>query len=518
MSTIVQKEPVQSTDLTADDDLPEGWTSATIGEITETVPNLKPQAMPDRMFGYVDISSICNQTYRIIDVKHFKGKDAPSRARRPITLGDVLFSNVRTYLRNIALVRDNLDAQLCSTGFTVLRSNGVVQSDVLFYQVLTDRFIDVVTPQQTGSQYPATSDRVVMSSEIPVPPLPEQKRIVAKIEELLAQVNAIRARLAKVAQILKRFRQSVLAAACSGRLTEVWRGLHPDIEPAAALIRGIHQSHEETKFGHGGKAAEPTENVHNLTQDELPDTWAVEELKFLCEPGRPITYGILKPGPNLPDGVAYVRVADFPNDRLNVGGVRKTSAKIAQEYRRSALRSGDILLSIRGTVGRVCRVPDELAGANITQDTARITVHPTVSANFIELYLRCPGVQGRLEDAMKGVAVRGVNIGDVRALQIAVPPMPEQDEIVRRVEALFKLADIIEKRIEAATKRADKLTQAILAKAFRGELVPTEAELARREGREYEAATELLTRIRVQRETSPQTMNGTRARRKRVTQ
>jgi type I restriction enzyme S subunit len=80
-------------------------------------------------------------------------------------------------------------------------------------------------------------------------------------------------------------------------------------------------------------------------------------------------------------------------------------------------------------------------------------------------------------------------------LVLAVPPALEQREIIRRVEALFKLADAIEKRVAAATARAEKLTQAILAKAFRGELVPTEAELARREGRSYESASALLARI-----------------------
>jgi type I restriction enzyme S subunit len=96
---------------------------------------------------------------------------------------------------------------------------------------------------------------------------------------------------------------------------------------------------------------------------------------------------------------------------------------------------------------------------------------------------------------MKGVAVRGVNIGDVRVLQIAVPPIAEQEEIARRVEGLMRLANAIEKRVGAATMRAEKLGLTILAKAFRGELVPTEAELARREGREYEPASVLLDRI-----------------------
>jgi type I restriction enzyme, S subunit len=100
---------------------------------------------------------------------------------------------------------------------------------------------------------------------------------------------------------------------------------------------------------------------------------------------------------------------------------------------------------------------------------------------------------------MKGVAVRGVNIGDVRVLQVALPPRAEQAEVVRRVDALFALADTIEGRVAAAIFRADKLTQSILAKAFRGELLPTEAELARRENREYEPASVLLERIKAER-------------------
>jgi hypothetical protein len=83
---------------------------------------------------------------------------------------------------------------------------------------------------------------------------------------------------------------------------------------------------------------------------------------------------------------------------------------------------------------------------------------------------------------------------------VSLPPLEEQEEIVRRVEALFKLADAVEKRVPAARLRADKLTRSILAKAFRGDLVPTEAELARREGRSYEPASVLLERIRAERE------------------
>src|SRR5207245_3192120 len=113
--------------------LSEGWAWVTLQEVTDDVPNVNPDSAPDRDFGYIDISSICNETYRIIDPKRFKGRDAPSRARRPIQAGDVLFSNVRTYLRNVALVPSNLGAQLCSTGFTVLRANSAIDPRLLFY-------------------------------------------------------------------------------------------------------------------------------------------------------------------------------------------------------------------------------------------------------------------------------------------------------------------------------------------------------------------------------------------------
>src|SRR4051794_33267373 len=101
------------------EDLPEGWTSALIGDVTVDIPSIKPEDDPEREFHYVDISAICNRTFRITETRSFLGKDAPSRARRPIRPGDVLFSNVRTYLRNIAKVETDLKADVCSTGFTV---------------------------------------------------------------------------------------------------------------------------------------------------------------------------------------------------------------------------------------------------------------------------------------------------------------------------------------------------------------------------------------------------------------
>ena len=138
-------------------------------------------------------------------------------------------------------------------------------------------------------------------------------------------------------------------------------------------------------------------------------------LRDLVLPERPITYGILKPGPELEEGVSYVRVADFPNDRLNLSTIRKTLPKIDEEFKRSRLKGGDLLLSIRGTVGRLVVIPEELDGANITQDSARLSIQPLVNRDYVLWFLRSELAQTCMKGAVKGVAVRGINIGDVRS-------------------------------------------------------------------------------------------------------
>jgi type I restriction enzyme S subunit len=131
----------------------------------------------------------------------------------------------------------------------------------------------------------------------------------------------------------------------------------------------------------------------------------------------------------------------------------------------------------------------------------------------LNIYWNSPIGIGRVKDlAVTTAGLYSLSTKKVAALPAPIAPLEEQQEIVRRVEALFKLADKIEERVAAATKRADKLTQSILAKAFRGDLVPTEAELARKENRIYEPASALLERIKSELEKSAASNNGPKRR------
>jgi len=135
-------------------------------------------------------------------------------------------------------------------------------------------------------------------------------------------------------------------------------------------------------------------------------------------------------------------------------------------------------------------------GATNQQINSVTTDGKFISPYWLYFTFTSPWVQEQIKLRASETTLPILNKGRFEKLPLPVPPLPEQHEIVRRVEGLFNLADSIEKRVAAATKRAEKLTQTILAKAFRGELVPTEAEIARREGRSYEPASVLLERIK----------------------
>ncbi len=454
----------------AETDLPPGWTKVALGTVSGEPDQHVPAA--DETFSYIDIGSIDRAAKVIRAPQRMLGKDAPSRARKKVAAGDTLVSMTRPNLNAVALVPDALDAQIASTGFDVLRPAPGIDPRWLAYLVRTEEFVRAMSDVVQGALYPAVRTKDVRGFVAPLAPAPEQTRIADKLDVLLKRVDACRERLDRVPGILKRFRQSVLAAATSGELTREWREDHATLVDAHALSSELETAHAEAGGHKAGNAAQPTEDVHDLSAEMFPFGWSLLTLRDLVRPDRPITYGILKPGPELDDGVPYVRVADFPNDRLNLATVRRTSPAMDEEFKRSRLQSGDLLLSIRGTVGRLVVVPPELERANITQDTARISLQPGLNPSFVLWTLRSELVQQRMRRAVKGVAVRGINIGDVRALQVPLPSRAEQDEIVRRVEKLLSQCEEMESQVERARKHVGRLTPIMLTKAFLGQLVP----------------------------------------------
>lgn len=416
-------------------DLPDGWTFVPLNEATEDVASLNPALTPDSEFRYVDIGSISNRSFTIVEPKRFMGRDAPSRARRPIRQGDVLFSNVRTYLRNIAQVTPPAEANIASTGITVLRPNGRLNSRFLFHYVTSDAFIEAVTPHQTGSNYPATSDRVVRSMMIPLPPLDEQQRIAARLDDLLERVAATRERLDRIPTTLRRFRQSVLSAAVSGRLTEDLR-----------------------------KPGDTTP----LDEVGLPDSWTRATFKDVC---RHITVGHVGPMVHeyVDAGIPWLRSLNVKEFKLGLANLKFVSAEFHSKMRKTALAPGDVVIIRTGNAGKACVIPQDLGEANCAD---LIIVRPAdqLDADYATIYINCLTMRAHVEQEMVGIAQGHFNIGSMRMTPLPLPPIAEQREIARRTRKLLAIADDVERRWESAQLRLNPLGQSILSRAFRGEL------------------------------------------------
>lgn len=480
-------------------DLPKGWALASLGDVAVDIQGggTPSKGIAENFTGDIPFMTVKDmKTYRPLKTQDRITESAlqscSSKLIPPGTpivctrmgLGKIVVSDFATAI-NQDLKAVFLEKELVETSFFEY-----------WYRSITKE----INSMGTGTTVKGITLQMLLSLQLPLPPISEQTRIAAKLNELLAQVDILKARIDCIPALLKRFRQSVLAAAVSGRLTVEWRTNNASMDKGSELHQQIKNSHAAEGGHPRGNASNPTEEAHDLSPDDLPDSWDIAELRDVCVPGRPITYGILKPGPELEEGVPYIRVADFPGNKLNMTNIKKTSHEIDQQFKRARLVEDDLLLSIRGSVGRLIKIPASLEGANITQDTARLSVSPLVSTDFVYWALLADSTQRRMKNATRGVAVRGINIGDVRALQIPLPPREEQTEIVRRVEQLFTLADQLETRIGLAKSRINHLTQSILAKAFRGELVPQDPS--------DEPANVLLERIQAQRAATPRAKRG----------
>jgi type I restriction enzyme S subunit len=156
----------------------DGWRTCRIGDVTQRTRQRNPATEPKKRFTYIDVSAVSNTSFRITAPAELLGAEAPSRARKVVHSGDVLFATVRPTLKRVALVPEHLHDQIASTGYIVLRANSVdLDSRYLYFRLLTDEFIRRMRELERGASYPAVRDTDVLNEEIPLPPVAEQRKI-----------------------------------------------------------------------------------------------------------------------------------------------------------------------------------------------------------------------------------------------------------------------------------------------------------------------------------------------------
>ena len=405
--------------------LPEGWALSKIADISIRGVQRTPEA--HERFTYVDIGSIDREIKAILEPQYLLGETAPSRARKVINTGDIVVSLTRPNLNAVALVSDKYDNQIASTGFEVIKP-ALVDSRYIFALVRSKDFIDAISGKVQGALYPAAKASDVQEYNFPLPPLAEQKVIAAKLDELLAQVDILKTRLTTIPTLLKRFRQSVLAAAVSGKLTEEWK------ENSSLDAKKISDISTLVT-----KGASPNWQGINYVEDNTQTLFVTSEnvgsMKILLEKKK------------------------YVEDSFN------------QKQKRSVLMKNDVLTNIVGaSIGRAV-VWSYDTKSNINQAVCLIRLNPEECIpDYLMYFLNSPIGIDALVGQKVDVARANVSLEVIKNLELLIPPLEEQTEIVRRVEQLFAFADQIEQQVKNAQSRVNNLTQSILAKAFRGEL------------------------------------------------
>lgn len=343
--------------------------------------------------------------------------------------------------------------------------------------------------------------------QLSLPPLAEQTRIAAKLDELLAQVDTLKARIDGIPALLKRFRQSVLAAAVSGRLTEEWRRDNENQSDAILLLKQTQAAKLDwvAQNSDHNEAKRVTKRVHSfavpLLAKDLPKGWswsALEDAVLMVVDCHN------KTAPYKDSGIPLIRTTNVRNGEFSWQGLRFVDQETYEFWsRRCPPEPGDIVFTREAPMGEAAIIPAETRLC-LGQRTMLIRCQEKcTSPEYMLLALLDPAFRRRSEKIAVGSGVKHFRVGDVSNLTIAIAPKCEQTEIVRRVEQLFAFADQLEARVAAAQERIDKLTQSILAKAFRGELVPQDPN--------DEPASVLLERIKAQRAAAPKTKRGRKA-------
>ncbi len=343
--------------------------------------------------------------------------------------------------------------------------------------------------------------------EFPLPPLNEQRRIVAKIEELFSELDAGVAALQRVRANLKRYRASVLQAAVTGKLTEAWRAKHRDVEPASELLRRIlaerrrkWEQEQLAKFAAASKTP-PKGWQSKYVEPTAPDTTGLPELPMGWCWASVDQVGLVQLGrqraPKHHDGPhmrPYLRVANVFEDRIDIRDVMRMNFT-PDEYETYRLGYGDILLNEGQSmelIGRPAMYRDEVPGACFTNTLVRFRacdpLGPRFALNVFLAYLR----NGRFQKiATITVNIAHLGAGRFSEIEFPIPPLEEQTAIVDEVERHLSIITAADALIERNLKRAARLRQSILKRAFEGKLVPQDPS--------DEPADKLLDRIRQQR-------------------
>jgi type I restriction enzyme S subunit len=389
--------------------------------------------------------------------------------------------------------------QACAVGVP-----DVVSSEFLYYFLLSQEkgFVDA----GKGGAQPNISQSIVKDWGIFLPPRAEQTRIVAKLEELLSDLDVGVAELKAAQKKLKQYRQSLLKSAVEGALTADWRQQNPPAETGAALLQRILQERRArweakqlAKFKEQGKTPpkdwqkkypEPVQ-PDTTGLPALPDGWVWASLDSLTEFITSGSRGWAEYYATA--GAIFIRSQNINKDKLDLSDAAFVMPPHDSEGARTRVQRNDLLLTITGAnVGKVAVVDVAISEAYVSQHVSLIRSVFTEMAKFLHAFLTAAaGGRGRLDKKAYGAGKPGLNLQQVASLAVPISAMSEIGELMRSLQMHLAGIDLQEETICTALRQSTAQRQNILRAAFAGQLVPQDPN--------DEPASVLLERIRAER-------------------
>ncbi|EEW3263784.1 TPA: restriction endonuclease subunit S [Escherichia coli] len=450
--------------------IPTNWCVTTIGDINDYKSlTFNPKSYQEDSFELYSVPSFASGSPEIL-----LGKDIASN-KQYIQFKDILLCKINPRINRVWCVKEKKEhPQIGSSEWIVIRQP-LIHEGFLAYFLQTQDFRDLLCSDVSGvgGSLTRAQPKRVATYNVPIAPLPEQKIIAEKLDTLLAQVESTKARLEQIPQILKRFRQAVLGAAVSGKLTQNWRE-NNKTTPINKLLNKINEERNEAR-----KNKKIKQNFGKyrpvLPLFQLPaDCWEWVCFEQICETDN----NALKAGPFgsalkksdcVKSGHKVYGQEQVISGQESLETYRITEDKY-QQLKSCATKPGDILISLVGTIGKTLILSNLAETGIINPRLVKIALHSEIQRQYVKLYLDGPLAYDFFKGFSHGGTMDILNLGILKELPIPLPSLEEQREIVRRVEQLFAYADTIEKQVNNALARVNNLTQSILAKAFRGEL------------------------------------------------
>ncbi len=399
--------------------LPDGWRWVVLDEVcTRGTGTRDPRRELEVPFRYVDISSVDNQSKLITQARALPGKEAPSRARQVIRTNDVLVATTRPNLNAVALVPPDLDNEICSTGFCVLRPKPEIEPDYLFAFVQTTAFVRTLSDLVKGALYPAVTDGQVRAQKLPLPPLSEQRRIAALLHDQLVAVAEARA------------------------------AVQAQINAAQAL---------------------PAAHLRSVFSNSVASDWPRQPLAEVCEllPSKSVALA----------GDTEVRAitsACLTETGFDPAGV-KTARMWKADAQESVVQPGEILIARSNTpdlVGRVSIYTGGPRGVVASDLTIRLWPGAEIRSEFLVGYLSFLYTSGYWRERAGGASgtMKKITRSQIEAERIPVPSASIQETVAGRLKTELATALVIERLLEERLAALTPLPAALLREAFAGRL------------------------------------------------